>query len=287
MSVQSIGRKRPGVAPEVIQDNSDSSQDELEIVQNISEPWSHILKCMKYNNQSEIIITSNEIKKCKASWNGKANQFEPRLLAYQSSSNSRPEVFKQKGLYILPIKNGTYIIFKNNIYKQLDYSTDISPTNITKNLDSLILKIGNSESSLIDNLKYSGVFEREEILNEKILYGPLLNGRHRCNLDFTINNKSISVTGVQYEVDSCYESLNKVLIIEGKSHNDYIDSFNIRQLYFPYREIKAKLNDKKEIICLFIHKLKDIIHIWKYTFENEMSMDSIKLLGHYTYTFSS
>ena len=61
-----------------------------------------------------------------------------------------------------------------------------------------------------------------------------------------------NVEGVQYETDSCYETDNKILLIEGKSGNP--DTFNIRQLYFPYRSIYDSIGDKKEIICLLQNK---------------------------------
>jgi hypothetical protein len=65
-----------------------------------------------------------------------------------------------------------------------------------------------------------------------------------------------------------------------------IDSFNIRQLYFPFREI-LKVASKKEIISLFIHDYKGVIHVWKYSFADYNQFDSIRLDGHYMYKFSS
>jgi hypothetical protein len=252
----------------------------------MEEPWQHILDCIGYNDSEYIYITADDIKKAGKTWNGKANQFEPRLLAYQTSSNSRPDIFKSKNLYLLPVQNGTYMITKTNVYKQLEYD-EVPITMIDKNKDSLILSFGNSETSLIDNLRYSGVFERDEILGEPILYGPLLNGRHRCTFDMMLDELNINIQGVQFEVDSCFESKNKILLIEGKSSTKPIDSFNIRQLYFPFRVLKNVVGDKKEIICAFIHELKSNIHVWTYTFERLENMDSIKLIGHYIYNFNS
>lgn len=252
----------------------------------MSEPWEHILESLSYKNEDNFIVTAEHIKKCGKTWKGSANQFEPRLLAYQTSSESRPPIFKKLGLCILPIKNGTYMLCKNNLYCSLDYSGDkVIP--IDRDKSSVILSIGGSETSLIDNLKYSGVFEREEILGEKITHGPMLNGRHRCNLDMLLGDKKISIAGVQYETDSCFESAHKVLIIEGKSSTKEIDSFNIRQLYFPFRECYKHAKDKKDIVCIFVHELKKITHIWKYTFKEPDRMDSIELCGHYMYKFSS
>jgi len=250
----------------------------------ISQIWEHILVQHKYNNTStSFIISAEQIKECKKSWTGVNCQFEPRLLCYQTNDKSRPDIFKKNNLYILPIKNGEYLLSKNNIYKTLEY-TDIQIIEIKKDTSSLLLDIGNSETSVIDNLRYSGVFESEHFLDEKITHGPLLNGRHYCNIDMKLGLSEISVRGVQYEVDCCFESEHKILLIEGKSSNKIIDDFNIRQLYYPYRVIYEKIKNK-EIICLFIHKLDDIINIWKYTFSEFDRIDSITCTGHYRYSY--
>lgn len=255
------------------------------------DPWTHILKCINYDDKAEAIVTADQIKACGKSWTGAASQFEPRLLCYQTSSNARPAIFKSKGIYIFPIKNGTYILTKHNIYMPLTYEEQLQPTTlITKDQTSAMLNIGGSETSLIDNLRYSGVFERPEILGEKITHGPLLNGRHRISLDMRLSltqEQSIQVSGVQYETDSCFESATKILIIEGKSSAKPIDSFNIRQLYFPYREALRISKGKKEIICLFINELGGKIRIWKYTFTDNQRLDSITLTGYYIYAFST
>lgn len=261
---------------------------ELELVQSStsSDPWVHILKCQNYDytGNGDTVVTSKQMKECKTTWTGSVTQqFEPRLLAYQITANTRPEIFKTHGISILPTKNGEYVLTKNKIYQPLDY-TPVEIVNVTVDTTSLLLSIGDSESSLIDRLRYSGVFERYEFLNEPITHGSLLNGRHRCSFDMQLGEMNYAIKGVQYEVDSCFESANKILVIECKNTNSQFDSFNIRQLYFPYREILEKTKGKKEIICLFIHNCMNVVHIWKYWFEIPTKMDSISLLGHYMFT---
>ena len=252
----------------------------------MSEPWEHIFTKLGHTCETDFTITANEIKDCGKSWIGSANQFEPRLLCYQTSASSRPEPFKRRSLFILPIENGTYLITKTPVYNTLSYDI-VEEVPIIRDSSSFLLSVGGSEMSLIDNLRYSGVFERDEILGEKITHGPLLGGRHRISTDFTHGEKSITIRGVQYETDSAYETENKILICEGKSSSGPIDSFNIRQLYFPYREAMRVSNGKKEVLCIFIHDLKGAIHIWKYKFTDVKRMDSITLNGHYIYRFSS
>jgi len=263
----------------------DTSPDTSQTGIQCNEPWAHIFKCLQIDGSSETTITSAQIKSCRSSWKGKDNQFEPRLLAYQISAESRPDIFKQHEYSLLPVKNGVYLLTKNNIYEPLDYSP-VEITTIDRDTSSLLLSIGNSESTFIDNLYYSGVFERPEFANEPITHGPLLNGRHRCSFQMNLGNNSYSINGVQYEVDSCFESLNKILLIEGKNESSPFDSFNVRQLYFPHREIFEKVKTKKEIICLFIHKCGELVHIWKYHFVEPTRMDSIALDGHYMFKFN-
>jgi hypothetical protein len=146
-----------------------------------------------------------------------------------------------------------------------------------------LLKLGNSESTLLDNLKYSGVFERENYLNEQILFGSLLSGRHRCSFKTKLGNTEITIKGSQYETDACYESKNKILLIECKNKLQ-LNSFNIRQIYYPYRSIYDLINNKKEIIPLIINKDKnDFIHIWKFKFDNSLEMSSIKNIDYKKY----
>jgi hypothetical protein len=248
------------------------------------DPWDHIFNTLGYKGEDEIIITANQIKACNKTWKGVAKQFEPRLLCYQTSANSRPEIFKKYGLNILPITNGTYRLSKTNVYMPLDYSHKFK-LSINRDTSSVMLSLGGSETSLIDNMRYSGVFERNEILGEPITHGPLLNGRHRISIDMTLGSSALKISGVQYETDSCFESANKILIIEGKSSAKEIDSFNIRQLYFPFREAMRMAAGRKEVICLFIHDLNSLIHVWKYDFTDTMCMDSIILKGHYVYKY--
>jgi hypothetical protein len=242
-------------------------------------PWDHILKELKYTGEEECIITADFIKKCKASWKGSECQFEPRLLAYQSSATDRPAIFKKHSLSMLPIENGTYLLTKQIIYKPLAYDGGDA---LTIKLDSTsdILQLGNSETSLIDNLRYSKLFDT--LLEEPITHGPLLNGRHRCTFSMKLGTKSIDVKGVQYEVDACYESEHKILLVEGKSATKQIDSFNTRQLYYPFRMIRSV--SKKEIVPVFLHKLKDVVHLWIYAFTEEDCMDSLVLKKHLVVT---
>ena len=263
----------------IIEDDKEKNMNTLK-----DNVWKHILNEIKYYGKKELVITAEEIKKCSKTWKGTNNQFEPRLLCKQDCKEDIPKIFRDYKINIISIKNGEYLLTKNSIYLTLEYPK-VKINEIEKNDNSLLLNIGNSESSLIDNLRYSGLFEKSKYLGEKILFGPLLNGRHRCSFKTKIGNKEIEISGSQFETDACYESENKILLIECKGVN-YLSSFNIRQLYYPYRTIYDTIEGKKEIITLFINKDKNnIIHIWKFEFENPLVMTSTKNIGYHKYIF--
>ena len=252
-----------------------------------NEEWTHVLTTNQIcpDTTFPVIITTEQIKKCGKTWNGKSNQFEPRLLCKMDSIEKRPAIFKQYGIYIISITNDSYLLTRSNIYHSLVYDELVPVQQITKNADSAVLSIGNSETSVIDNLRYSGLFESESYLDEPIKFGSLLNGRHRCSFDTRLCDEPITVRGSQYETDGCFESANKILLIEGKSGNNR--SFNIRQIYYPFRSIYDHTKGKKEIMPIFINTDKaGIIHIWKFTFEDPLVMTSIKCVTYNKYTFA-
>ncbi len=188
-------------------------------------------------------------------------------------------IIQENNISIISIKNGVYALIKENIYIHLNTYICV-PNIIKKTCNSLLLNIGDSETSMLDKLQYNGVLD--DIIGEKIHCGPLLNGRHRCSFSTMVGSQSLDINGSQYETDGCYETENYVCIVEAKSVP--YNNFNIRQLYYPYREVYKKIGKTKQIICLFIYKDKSkIIHIHKFKWNNYEIMLDISNIGYYQY----
>jgi hypothetical protein len=258
-------------------------------------PWTFILYA---NNQQllndlkinkYILISAKDIKCILKKYNGKNNkQNEPRLLCYQISSKRRPDIFRRLHLYILPVSNGNYIIQYENIYEYLNYSINSNIIELPLNNGSDLLKFGDSESNRLNFAYYSSIFSN--IIGEKIMYSNILNGRHRTpEFDIVLNNVNVNVKGVQYEIDSLYESKNKIIIVEAKNEKKQVTSFNIKQIYYPYRSILKnirKIKSEKEIVLLFFHFLNGIYYIWEYKFLNILKLNSIYLHKFYKYVLN-
>ena len=202
-------------------------------------------------NINYLVITADYIKSSKDYLKNIKFQFEPRLICKMDNNKSRPQIFKDNNLFLLSIENGVYCLINNNIYIKLNQYFTVP--NIIKNKSNcLLLDIGNSESSMLDKLLYNKVFD--DIIGEEIKFGPLLGGRHRCKFETNIDSINIKINGSQYETDGCYETDNFICIVEAK--NNTYEDFNIRQLYYPYREvykcIKEKKKKKKNNLFIFI-----------------------------------
>ena len=81
----------------------------------------------------------------------KTTEKEPRVLCKQDTRESRPQIFKDNNLFILPIKNGTYNIFKGEGYNGIPEIKDkIEEYNSSLDFELETSKIGNSEMQHID-----------------------------------------------------------------------------------------------------------------------------------------
>jgi hypothetical protein len=250
--------------------------------------WELILKVNNKNlSEDVVIITAAEIKstEVKKKWTGKSSQFEPRNLCKMDCRENRPKIFKDNNLYMIAIKNGEYALIKESIYIDLP-KCHCEPKHISNKCDSIVLTIGDSETSILNRLLCNGVLN--EVIGEDIKYGPLLGGRLRCGrinmpIPISIGSIDLEIRGPQFETDGCYETDNYVCIVEAKSIK--CTNFNVRQLYFPYRVVYDRVKDKKEIICLFTFKddKTNIIHIYKYKWGNPDKMLDIIFIESYKY----
>ena len=179
---------------------------------------------------------------------------EPRLMAKFDTKESLPQIFRQNKLNINAISNGIYIIYKDPQYQSFidlpDYST-IFPIKVIPNfefeLETLVFNTRMSESNAIDFAHHSKIisaFSGESELK--------LTSRGRFFSDgfsLKLNNiGNINVQGVQIEIDSGYEGLKQFLIIEAK--NSTRKSFNIRQLYYPFKHFQNRTNKRIRTILL-------------------------------------
>lgn len=202
---------------------------------------------------------------------------QSRNMCYITKRKDIPKPFKERNLFILPIKNGKYVIFRGEGFCNYTYPKQdaiIIEYKIPFHLDCL--NIGDSEGQHLNMTYNTGILDK--IAGEKLYLG--ISGRKFSNeFNFSINKTDIEAKGVQYEIDGNFEGENKILIIEAK--NDKSNCFNIRQLFYPYRILKQET--KKKIVCLFLKKKGDEYIFWEYEFTDDMDYNSLSLKQTYQY----
>src|SRR5208337_2941931 len=217
--------------------------------------------------QGYVYVSADDIKKA-------SDKREPRLLAKQDTRNSRPEVFKQNKLSILPVENGKYIIFRDELartYYPLDKilaevpAEEYQPTKDYRAYESLDVRNLSSESQAIDFANLVSLlrtFTGEKELNLTI------RGRLRSEkFPVTIpgSRHTAEIDGVQIEVDAGFESPEKIYLFEAKLGR--VEDFNIRQLYYPFRDWSCK--SSKEIVPLFFVYTNGLFYILQFAFGKE------------------
>lgn len=250
------------------------------MIRSRSDSWAEIFKQLsidKHNfDESPFEISATQIKGITSHFGAVHNTLtEPRCLCKQDRREERPEVFKEKGLFILPIKNGFYKILKGDGYvdippiesEPIEYESKLNFT-----LDTS--KIGDSEMQYLDKAYASSIIRT--FMNDPSLVLTIRGRKYTPSIDFRVGSQSIHAESVQTEVDAGYEGENEVVLIEAKNSN--ANNTIIRQLYYPYRQWQAVTNKKVKTLFFEHDKNTDYYNIWEFTFENPDDYSSIKLV---------
>ncbi|OQW90525.1 MAG: hypothetical protein BWK79_19650 [Beggiatoa sp. IS2] len=223
-------------------------------------------------DRSPFVLTAEQIKVATTHFKS-TNEREVRVLCKQDSREDRPEVFVENNLFILPIKNGVYVVLKGEGY------TDIPEISSTKKIYKSKLNfkletslIGNSEMQHLDFAYASSLIR--SFLDDESLVLTIRGRKYTPKFEFYVNKHKLITESVQTEVDAGYEGMNQVVLIEAKN----IGSKNIiiRQLYYPFRQWQSYT--KKKVNLLFFEKQRSIYSIWHFHFRDIMDYNSIDLV---------
>lgn len=241
-----------------------------------SNPWEAIFKT--YNilahdfDNAPYEIDAEQIKAATARFQ-KTSEKEVRLLCKQDCHESRPDIFKKNGLFILPIKNGKYVIVKGEGYvdiPKIKSSTKIYESQLGFILDTST--VGNSEMQHIDFAYASSLIRT--FLDDNSLVLTIRGRKYTPEFTFSVGKHQITAEGVQTEVDAGYEGRDQIVLIEAK--NSKTKNTIIRQLFYPYRQWRTYTN--KKIVTLFFEKQGDEYSLWHFDFEDENDYNSIRLI---------
>ena len=247
--------------------------------------WKKIFDDYKINehnfDKSSFKLSAQQIKIACQDFK-KTAQKEVRILCKQDSRNNRPQVFIEKGLFLLPVKNGFYNIVKGEGYVDIpDIITEPEKYNSKLNFKLDTSEIGNSEMQHLDFAYASSLIRT--FLNDDSLVLTIRGRKYTPKFSFYVGNNLVEVQSVQTEVDAGYEGKDKVVLVEAK--NSKTNNTIIRQLFYPYKQWKQFT--EKDVYLIFFEKRDSMYYLWQYGFKNDNDYNSIELIKSKRYSIES
>lgn len=204
---------------------------------------------------------------------------ELRLMAKMDSSADVPAALRRHGYFLLPIKNGEYLLVRGNGFHALENLPE-PPTIYRPHLDFdlVTLRVGDSEMQHLDYCYNIGLFEKFAGVAG---LRQTIRGRKRMPaIEFSVGSRGpIRVqSSVQIEVDSGCEGREDIVLIEGKSGQPA--DFIVRQLFFPYRKWRHEIPQKRIRPWFFCsHEVagRRLYRFWEYNFADDAQYQSLTL----------
>lgn len=243
-----------------------------------SKSWQKIftdLKISKHDfNKSAFLLSAQDIKTACQNFKTTGEK-EVRILCKQDTRESRPDIFKELGLFLLPIKNGYYAIIKGEGYIDIPSINDeiaVYKSKLDFSLDTA--KIGNSEMQHLDFAYASSLIRT--FTNDPSLVLTIRGRKFTPSFWFNVDHHKVEVSSVQTEVDAGYEGKDQIVLIEAK--NLSASNVIIRQLYYPFRQ--WQMMTEKKVVTLFFDKKRNenLYSIWQFEFDNPDNYNSAKLV---------
>ncbi len=239
-----------------------------------NDAWKELIE--KYNIIQE--VETNGIFHIKAS---QIKEYkEPRLMAKWDSTSSLPDILRKNKLNILPDSSSSYVISDFILYQEipeLEEKVEKMTHVDVPEYESIDINNINSEANAINVLILTGILD--DFLgtskNVSTFNGKMGTGTFEFQVDTFRNIKrNVVVNNARCEIDGGFENDESVVIMEAK--NVVYEDFHIRQLYYPYRLWKTKVN--KPIRLVFSVYSNMIYRLFEYRFTKLEDYSSIELV---------
>lgn len=242
--------------------------------------WAKIFQDYKITNhdfsQSPFLITAEQIKKSVQRFQ-KTNEKEVRILCSQTKREDRPDIMIDSNLFLLPIKNGTYVIVRGEGYVNIPEIPG-NPIQHKAQIDFDITTsyVGDSEMQHIDFAFAVSIMKT--FLQDTSLVVTIRGRKYTPSFSFYVGKHKVDVESVQTEVDVGYEGREQIVLVEAKNSNT--KNTIIRQMYYPFRQWSDEGNNRnqKKVRNVFFEKQDKEYMLWEYEFTDIYNYNSIGLV---------
>lgn len=211
--------------------------------------WNKIFSDYNINshdfNSGPFVLTAKQIKSSCQFFTETGDE-EPRILCKQDTRTDRSSVFVNKGLFILPKKNGSYYILNGEGYVDVpDITTPIQVYESKLDFELESSMVGDFKMQFLD-FAYANSLIRPFINNPSLVL-TIRGHKYTPKFSFHVGENELDTESVQTEVDAGYEGKNSIVLIEVKNFS--ATNVIIRQLYYPFRQWSE--NTTKKVYPVF------------------------------------
>lgn len=235
----------------------------------INDGWEKLVRERVDTTKDLVIVTKADVESVTGN--------ELRLMAKIDSSDALPEALRRHGYFILPVKNGEYVLVRGNGFHKIEgLSEPITVFRPKLDFELATLNVGNSESQHLDYCFNVGLIEK---FADVTGLRQTIRGRKRMPaIDFCVGNIGpIHVQqGVQVEVDLGCEGRADIVLVEAKLGQP--KDFIIRQLFYPYRMWMNKIPEKNIRPWFFCSEEtggRRLYRFWQYRFADDNQYNSL------------
>jgi len=235
------------------------------------EKWADIVQQLKLDLSKPVNrVSAKQIKSI--------TQEEPRLMAKMDTIESLPAVFRDNGLFLLPVSRSEYVIVKGDGYHELEPLPEQPIVHTTQFPFPKSASDIESEGVYLDYAHSSGLLEG--VTGIPGLHLTVRGRRTTPRFSFDVGGNEITVNKAQIEIDGGYEGRERMVMVEAKV--GIPSSFSKRQLYYPFRTFRD-IEPVRNLFLCFEPDQNEYI-IWEYDFDPSTSLEAIKLVGVNRYT---
>lgn len=220
-------------------------------------------------------INADQIKQATKNFTT-TTQREVRILCKQDTRTDRPDIFQERNLFILPVRNGEYVILQGEGYVDIPPVTTTTKLYISQlDFDLVTSQVGNSEMQHLDYAYATSMLRT--FMDDKSLLLTIRGRKYTPQFEFFVGaNHHISVESVQTEVDAGYEGKEQIVLVEAKQRR--VTNTIIRQLYYPFRQWNHYAEPAGKQVCtIFFEKTSKKYTFWQFVFDNPLEYNSIRL----------
>lgn len=212
---------------------------------------------------------------------------EARLMTKFDHVVNLPQIFEHNGLAILPDSRSSYVIGRFDCYAKVDqaFTEPVIDRTFPDWIQSLTSNNLYSESAALLCAQHAELLA--DVLEEPVsltVFGRMSTGE----FDFSILAKQggatvrqpLTVDRAQCEIDGGFEGPGTFAIVEVK--NQEVEDFHVRQLYYPYRLWRGKLQSKR-VVPVFLTYSNEIFTFSVYDFERPEDYNSLALVKRVRY----